>query len=365
MKNICFIIFFASLFTIANAQDCTKEMAAAQPSIFEKATGENSIRMKDPALMKTGEEINTMILSALKVANGLHGFTDVKNDARNSCGGLTSFQAYLYAYKIHCQKGPEKFSWKGMWNFEIMCEANSILNIAETVHNDDIGTGRNKDICVNNSIVYVTKYKQNQTLLNGYPYYDSNSYCDGVLVTKPGVPFFLPVTRREYLVLLRKNTEATLLKLKKDFAGFQKEKTPAQPGSEIYKSNKEIEDQYNTSIDGITKGLQEIDRFSSSQNEVWMTKPCITGHLLELPLYNSFDKEKEYFQETDDAGKAWMIINPDYINKNIPPTAPQFFYVRWVKSKSNFDKERSIAEAKAAELFKANFNFGKLASLLK
>ncbi len=335
------------------AQNCTKELAASQPSVFEKPTG-NVYRATDPIVKKNGEATLSLILASLKDATGLHGFSDIDNSDYGA-GGLSAFSAYVYTFNIYCQVGGG-FNWKGLYNFEIKCKANSLNDIIDDLTDEYIGIGRNKEIMVNNSPVYTYNSTKSQAQIKGYPYY-VNKEGGGVLVTKPGKTLFKPVSRREYLILMHKSEEATLVRLKKNLAELLQTISATEKGSALYKGYKEVEDMNNKMIEDATNDLKDIDRFTAAQTEDWMNKPFISNHSFDPPVSHSFAAEKDYFFDAPGEGMEWVIINPDYLNKKVPVTAPQFFYIRW-------GAVRSIAEKKASELFKENFDFDKLQSLL-
>ncbi|MEP7255245.1 MAG: hypothetical protein ABI666_05680 [Ferruginibacter sp.] len=225
MKKVISLMIGVYFFSNACAQDCTKAIAAMQPSTYEKLTGNNDNRVKDPGQKKMADEIHGLLFSALKEANGLHGFYDASTDQYGT-GNLLAFDTYIFAHSIYCQKGGG-FNWKGLWNFEIKCRANYIRHIAEPLSNQDIGVGANKNVLVNNEPVYITNYLQIHSQLRGYPFYSNRGY-EGVFITKPGSPLFRPITRKDYLVLLRKNEEAMLTNLKKNLPDFLKTKQQLQ-----------------------------------------------------------------------------------------------------------------------------------------
>ncbi len=354
MKKIVFIFFCFIYSSGIVAQNCTKELAAIQPSVFEKPTGYNGYRATDPIVKKNGLAMLDIIFASIKDATGLHGFSDISNSDYGA-GGLSAFSSYVYTFNIYCQIGGG-FNWKGLYNFEIQCKANSLNDIIDDLRDDYIGIGPNKEVRVNNSPVYTYNSTKSNFKIKGFPYYETNE-GGGVLVTKPGKTLFKPVSRREYLILMRKSEEATLDRLKKNLVEFLQTKSPAEKGSELYKGYKEVEDMNNKMIDDATNDLKDIDRFTAAQTEAWMNKPFISYHSFDPPVSHSFASETDYFLDVPGEGNEWVIINPDYLNKKVPVTEPQFFYIRW-------GAVRSIAEKKASELFRENFNFDKLQALL-
>lgn len=355
MKRFISLTILVSFLSYCAAQDCTKAIAALQPSIYEKVTGYNGNRLKDPYQKKIADEIHGLLFAALKDATGLHAFYD-NSINQYSTGKLLAFDTYIFAHSIYCQKDGG-FNWKGLWGFEVRCRANYIRPFADPVYNEDVGVGGNKDVLLNNSPVYTTKDLRSHSEIKGFPYYATTSY-EGVFITKPGVPLFRTITRKDYLVILRKSEEAILANLKKNLADFLQTKTTAAPGTAIDKGNKEVEELNNKLINDTVKDIAETDRLLTTRDNTWLNKPCITAYRLVAPLSHSFDKEKDYFSDITGGGNEWVIINPDYLSKNAPATAPQFFYVDWGEC-------RSIAEKKAGELMKTNFDFAKLAAMLK
>lgn len=354
MKKIVFIFLCFIYSSGILAQNCTKELAALQPSVFEKTTGNNSYRTTDPIVKKNGVEILDLIFTSIKDATGLHGFSDIDNSDYGA-GGLSAFSAYVYTFNIYCQVGGG-FNWKGLYNFEIQCKANSLNDIIDDLRDDYIGIGPNKEVMVNNSPVYTYYSLKSKAQIKGYPYFETNE-GGGVLVTKPGKTLFKPVSRKEYLLLLRKSEEATLGRLKKNLAELLQTISAVEKASALYNGYKEVEDMNNKMIDDATNDLKDIDRFTAAKTDAWMNKPFISYHSFDPPVSHSFASETDYFLDAPGEGIEWVIINPDYLNKKVPVTAPQFFYIRW-------GAVRSIAEKKASDLFKENFDFDKLQAIL-
>lgn len=354
MKKIVLIILYFIYSSGIMAQNCTKELAALQPSVFEKPAGQNGYRATDPVVKKNGADILDLIFASIKDATGLHGFSDISNSDYGA-GGLSAFSSYVYTFNIYCQIGGG-FNWKGLYNFEIKCKANSLNDIIVDLTDEYIGIGQNKEVMVNNSPVYTYNSTKSNSKIKGFPYYETNE-GGGVLVTKPGKTLFKPISRREYLILMRQSEESTLGRLKKNLAELLQTMSAAEKGSALYKGYKEVEDLNNKMIDDATNDLKDIARFTAAQTDEWMNKPFISNHSFDPPSSHSFASEKDYFFDAPGEGIEWVIINPDYLNKKVPLTAPQFFYIRWGEA-------RSIAEKKATDLFKENFNFDKLQSLL-
>ena len=336
------------------AQNCTKELAALQPSVFEKSTGYNGYRATDPVVKKNGTDILDLILASIKDATGLHGFSDISN-SNDGTGGLSAFSSDLHTYNIYCQIGGG-FNWKGLYNFEMKCMVNNLSNIIDDLTDQDIGIGPNKEVMVNNSPVYTYNSSGSHDQMKGYPYYESHA-GGGVLVTKPGATLFKPISRREYFVIMRKSVEATLDRLKKKLAELLQTISAVEMGSELYKGYKEVVDMNNKMVEDAVNNLKDINSFTAAQTEAWMNKPCITNHSFASPFNHPLASIQDYFADEPGDVIEWVIINPDYLNKKVPLTAPQFFFISWRPAES-------IAEKKALDLFKENFDFDKLQSLL-
>ena len=222
------------------------------------------------------------------------------------------------------------------------------LKIADAIKNSSLLSSPNKLDTRNrkdNNIIYTLQSHKAGALIDGYPFIEAvyTSALNAVLVTKKSIPF-LPVTRRQYLILMKKYAELSLAVQKKSLVESIKEKLG-------------IEAAITPLINYCLNDIKQVDAFIAGHTAEYLNKPCITNHNFESLFGKSFEDGTPYFFDTPGAGKEWVIINPGYINKKLPAAVPQFFCISW----SQGEKE---VEKKAALLFKQTFDFKKMEELL-
>jgi len=221
-----------------------------------------------------------------------------------------------------------------------------------------------------------------------------------VLITKGGLPLFLPITRRDYLVLMKKNAQAQMAIIRKSLAEYIKDKIPADTKTweehlkccmtvdekgwmkswteflpkhpeaknkfdkemaakkiSFEKEKTQIEDYMAVQIAHYENDIKEVDALLAANDAAYLNKPCITLHSLETIGGKLFKDEKDYFFDDYGVGNAWVVINPAYLNKSLPPSVPQFFTVGWRQGESDVEKKAVIA-------FRENFDFKKLETFL-
>ncbi|MEP7236696.1 MAG: hypothetical protein ABI685_02485 [Ferruginibacter sp.] len=330
------------------AQDCTREIAKTTTTVLEKGWEGKPFAVKDAVGKKLGDNLYPLFASAIQQSKGLHGYFNI-SEANEHVWSLTGYHAYSGMFYVYCRKDG-KLDWKGLYNLKFDCISNYIpAEIGEELNNQQVGSGPNYFVYQDNNIIYLLKPRKATRELNGYPFIEalssSSSAKNAVLITKKGVPFFLPVNRRQYLLLMKKSTEVALAIQKKMLAESIKEKLG-------------IENSINISINYSLNDTKEIDAFLASHDADYLNKPCITNHELESLFGKKFPDDKDYFLSDAADGKAWVIINPGYINKKLPANIPQLFSFTWSQGEKEVEKN-------AAFLFKQTFDFKKLETLLQ
>ncbi len=349
------LIFIKLLFSIcllltltakSFAQDCTREIAQNVTTILEKGWEGKPFAVKDAYGKKLGDNLYALFSSSIQQSKGLHGYFNI-TEANEHVWALTGYHAYAGMFYVYCRKDA-KLDWKGLFNLSFDCSSNVITKeIGNELRNEQIGKGADHFVYQDNSIIYVLQPRNAVSQLNGYTFIEAprSNTNNAVLVTRKETPLFLPVTRRQYLLLMKKNTEAALVIQKNMLAESIKEKLG-------------MENSINISINYSLNDTKEIDAFLTSHDAEYLNKPCITNHELETLFGKKFLNDKDYFVNDAADGKAWVIINPGYINKKLPANIPQFFSFTWSQG------EREV-EKKAALLFKETFDFKKLEMLLQ
>jgi hypothetical protein len=220
--------------------------------------------------------------------------------------------------------------------------------------------------------------------INGYAVYEgihngtSNTgtkYSRAIIITRPGQSPYVPVTRKQYLMLYLKRYELEKAKqiplmenlpVKSDAEeeankqkGLEKiEKTTSPDKLERAKSNylrfyvtdkqrkeenlKKLDKMYETNM----KAAQDL---LNSLSEEEAAKPAIVS--------GDYVSKFENFSTEEKGGRMLVRLNPDYFNNKLPKNVPQFLivYWRWEKNK--------VSE-KFKEELEANFNFDALKDMI-
>lgn len=230
--------------------------------------------------------------------------------------------------------------------------------------------------------VYLMPKKMGE--LNGYPVYEgiqtgtSNTgtyYSRSIIITRPGQSPYMPVTRKQYLMLYLKR--------------YELEKAKQIPLMENLPVKSDAEEEANKQ-----KGLERIEKTTSADKREKAKSSYLRGYVTDKQrkeedlknlnkmyetsmktaqdLLNSMSKEEagmpaivsgdyvskfEQFSTEEKGGRMLVRLNPDYFNSKLPKYVPQFLivYWRWEKNK---------ASEKFKDQFEANFNFDALKDML-
>ena len=207
------------------AQDCTREKAQAVPTILEKGFDNKPISVKDAYGKKLGDNFYSLFAAALQQTKGLHGNFNTA-DANDHLPGLLGYNSFALLFTVYCTK-EGKMDWKGLANLKFSCWSNYIAeDFANEVSNEFIGVGGNHFVYLDNNLVYMLEPRKQGSEINGYPFIEkANSKADNVvLVTRPGMPFFLPLSRKQYLDLMKKTASQNLDVQKKHWQNLLKQK---------------------------------------------------------------------------------------------------------------------------------------------
>jgi hypothetical protein len=327
------------------AQECTREIAQSVPTILEIGFNKKPYAVKDPFGKKLGDALYSIFAASIQQSKGLHGNFNI-TEANNHLPGLSGYHAYAAMFYVYCRKDG-KLDWKGLSDLGFNVTSNYITgDIGNELINEQVGTGGNHFVYLDNNCIYTLHPRKTGSEINGYPYLEAvaGNKDNAVLITKRGTPFFIPVTRIQYLRLMKRSAEASLAILKNALAESKKEKLG-------------LEDAITISINYSLNDIKQIDAFIAGHYADYLNKPCITDHNLESMFGKSFADEPPYFFDRPGSGKEWVMINPVYLNKSLQPKVPQFFSVTWSRGEKEVEK-------KAALLFKQTFDFKKMEELL-
>ena len=391
-KLLPFLVLIA--LSISTFAQCDPAIIKDMPSVYTKFNGARLT----PEQQKWTTTIFTSALElAFQSTKGLKGTWDPMGDFPVTPEGLTKTNVNSYLFTLGCKdnklyKKDEQGlvlnftlnSFKSIYKSDIMQECSheetrwEKFDASRKVYVDDLFEGRQ---------IY---YLQPATETKDYPnvaFYRKTGDAEYFVLTKPGVPFFIPLTKREALEINKKNTASILEELKKAFAmpGLQPEtkadyeKKMAKDFAEYRRSFpnpekfitdliEQLEDlkpamimQQQHFIDWYTKSIKLVSDYLKNTPAKELDKPCITSNsLLSFP----FDETKmagieSNFKDVESRKfGSFVTFNPAYFNKTISKTAPQFISVE-LRIQGN-----SAVALKAYNDFKANLNLAKLQSLL-
>ena len=220
--------------------------------------------------------------------------------------------------------------------------------------------------------------------LQGYPVYEGihngtsntgTTYSRAIIITRSGQSPYVPVTRKQYLMLYLKRYEQEKAKqlpmlenmpVKSDAEeelnkqkGLEKiEKTTSPDKLERAKSNylrsyttdkqrkEESLKKINKMYDDMMKPAQELLK-NISEDEAGM--PAI--------VKGDYVSKFEKFSTEDQGGRMLVRLNPDYFDTKLPKYVPQFMivYWRWEKGKASEDFRNQL---------EANLNFNALKEMI-
>lgn len=303
MKKI--VTAYLTLFSLNSiAQNCTREIAQSVPTILEKGFDKKTYAVKDAYGKKLGDTFYPIFANAIQQSKGLHGNFGIAQ-GNNHIPGLLSYDAYAALFYVYCTK-EGKLEWKGLYNLSFKITSNNIIeSIGDEVSNELLGIGGDHFVYLDNNIIYTLQPHKAGALIDGYPFIEAvyTSALNAVLVTKKGIQFFLTVTRRQYLMLMKKYAELSLAIQKKSLTESIKEKLG-------------IEAAITPVINYTLNDIKQIDAFLGSHNAEYLNKPCITHHNFESLYGKTFADDKTYFFDLPGEGREWVMINPGYINKS-------------------------------------------------
>jgi hypothetical protein len=175
----------------------------------------------------------------------------------------------------------------------------------------------------NGHLLYLIGEKQYDEAFKGFPmYYKGFNNLDqaAVIITKPDIPLFKPISIAQFLELFRKWTTEY---------------------NNIWKG------------EGSSVSNKDIDGFISKNTKEYLEKPCITTW--NRSVQSPFLGRNAY---ADDAtmGNPWVYINPEYI-KMSSSTSIQYIMIKW-----SYDGDALTTQA--LKDFKSKFDFKKLQGML-
>jgi hypothetical protein len=325
-----FVMFL--LFSTSASSQCTVESASKIPFVNTqtnsyKYIGTNGKENKaNTEIMYTKMlEIHKLFDDAFKNSTGMVGKWRAQVDNQNN-EGLVKGVIEISMQTVTCKDNGEYNKSTGNPTFEIEVFVNGFEPWIIRDEKKAAGfTAANKKDSLNGHLLYLIAEKQVEEPFKGFPLYYSGwnrrPEQSVVIITKPNVPLFKPVTIGEFVGLLRNWN-----------AGYNPEK-PGNP-RELTAS--------------------KIDKFINENTGEFFARPCITLWDRENQIVYI---RKSTFVDAPTQGNPWVIFNPDYIEKNAAATSLQFISIEWHLG------DDAVSQ-KAFNDFKNNFDFKRLQAML-
>lgn len=412
MINISNIFIAGLLFLMAPrlvAQPCTEALAESRPTVcdrkndekrqitYNNAWGTPTAAQVDDGI-KRSDQLFPLFKPFLEHTKGFIGrWYPIVHDKTPE--GLFYSSFTLDLARAGCKK-EGGFTPLRTTGVGINIVTNGLSRLAQiSIRKPSEGERNSPTNYLNGSAVYVLDVREPNASFQGYRYFFKNvnqRKHQGVIIVKPGIDFFIPVTVRQFLQIKRQEFVESLADERKKFAKIKAEGTtmPVQTWEENLKSNAEEYERLRVAYakypDGPKKYAAEmaekkakfekeqqklktffedshqfqetmyggfiraIDDFIAATEADFLNKPCITNSSEIAP---EDVKKSSFYDQPGGNGHEWVIINPAYLDKKLPPTVPQFFVVWWLWE----DYPHTL---KGVEAFKQYFDLKKLEGML-
>lgn len=332
MISTCIAIIFA----IPSFAQCTEEAAAKIPlscvqTNSYKYIGTNGKENKanTEVMYNKMVKIHELFDSAFKNTKGMVGKWRAQVDNKNN-EGLVKGVIEIGMQPVTCKDNGEFVKSTGNPTFNIYVYINGFVPnlIKDKKKQPNFILDKDKADSLDGYAVYYINKEQEGENFNGFPlyFYNWDNYKDAsVIITKPTVPLFKPISIGSFLGLLKKWT---------------------------------------TSYNAVWKGNPryiitppEIDKFSGTCTKEFLNKPMI--YIWDGAEQVVYLRKTSYANDVT-MGKQWVTVNPDYINKNASETSIQFISIQFNGAVNGTDP----LTAKMIKDFKTNFDFKKLQAML-
>lgn len=331
MKKII-TLTLAYAISLPSFAQCTEEAIAKMPFTSEQSNafkyiGTNGKENKANTELMYNKmvAVNKLFENAFKNNTGVIYKWKAQVDNVNN-EGLVKGHMEIYLQKIVCNQKGEVNKNSGYSTIDLEIFINGFEPWIFKAEKKAFGfTDANRKDSLNGHLLYVIAEKQNEESFKGFPLYYSgwNRRPEQavVVITKPNIPLFKPISIGDFVGLFRNWTG----KYHPEKPGSFYEVTPAK-----------------------------IDKFVNSNTKQFFDKPCIT-------LYDRTNQivyiNKNAFVDDPTQGNPWVIFNPDYIEKDAAATSLQFISIEWHQGEDAVSKKTFIE-------FKNNFDFKKLQAML-
>lgn len=332
MKNLILLLSFIFCAMHSFAQ-CTAESAAQLPFNYTQninatryiGSGKENKANTD-IMYKKLLEIHKLFEAAFTDTRGMIGRWKVQVNTVSNEGLVTGY-IEVRMQPVTCESDGKFSTSTGSATLQFFVYVNGFDTYVVRDKNKASGfTARDDRDTINGRLLYLIAEKQQEEGFKGFPMYyvgwNKTPEQSCVVITKPDVPLFNPVSIGDFIGLFRKWTAA----YHPEKPGSQYEVTPAK-----------------------------IDKFVQSQPGQFFARPCITIYDRRNAIVYI---RSETFVDDASQGNPWVTFNPDYINKDASATSVQFATIEWISNLGDVQTQKAFKD------FKNNFDFKKLQAML-
>lgn len=323
----------AILFATASFAQCTTAEAEAIPLTWVQSNAykyigangkENKANTED--MYKKMAQIFELFANAFKNNKGLTGRWKAQVDDKNG-DGLVKGLMDISMNKIICKDNGElnKSNMNPGFSFTVYVNGFVPQLVRDKKKQPNFILDKDKVDSLNGQTIYYIDKAQEEESLMGFPlhFYNWDNYkSTSIIISKPNIPLFKPISIGQFMGLFKKWTTA-----------------------------------YNAAWKGNPRYIAtpaDIDKFTENCTKEFLAKPIIyvwDGAEQVVYLRNSS------YASRVTQGKQWVTLNPDYLGKNVSETSVQFISLEFDATGDNEISAKILSD------FKNNFDFKKLQSL--
>lgn len=336
MKKII-ITTIVIVFSTACFAQCTEALAAAIPTTCNeivnsyKYIGTNGKENKANTLAMYIKlvKIYSVFDTAFKKTTGLVGKWRAQVDDKNN-EGLVKGLIQISMQAVTCKENGEYIKSTNSPNFSIYVHINNFPKnlVKDKKKQPNFILDKEKTDSLNGRTVYYISVPQQEEKFRGMPlhFYNWDTWrTTGVIITKPNLPLFNPISIGDFLTLFKKWTTSY---------------------NAVWKGNPRF-----------IATPEDIDKFTSKYNKEFLNKPMI--YVWDGGEQVVYVRKTSYADDVTQ-GKQWVTINPDYLGKNFTDTSIQYISLEFDANTKNADPSTT----NLVNEFKTNFDFKKLQALL-
>ena len=356
MKKLILLLQVLLMYSFGYAQCVTTEDAnntVSSCKLEGRISTENS-SISNTTVAQAQKWITSIFTSvmepALKKTKGLRGTLSGDVGITND-DGLTPYEMYSNMQELGCNTS-QKLYVKPLNGISFSLKINSLSGIATAITHDEYvmvkKSYEKKEVFdkVNGRQVYVLEQATESERYAGFTYYRKEDNGDkSILITKEGIPLFIPVSIKDVLLMCR-NIETIFVNLQirqyNDFKDQGEDGYLAQMNLGEFEKNfgKEAAQKakadyvktYHQGVEGLKKTAEDnlwiktisnIDTYLNKSSATQLARPCIVR--ISVNPGDSPITDAQFFDEPLD-GMQYVTLNPAYSNKK-DPTTPQFIIV--------------------------------------